>query len=290
MCTVRKKIIGLILSLFLTSFLYGQVPNGGFENWTNGQPDYWTTSNSPSLYNNITRTTNAHSGSFSVKGEVINTSIAGLSKINPFIRSGNTGDGFPVAQRYDSINGYYQFHADSGDKFIANITMMKAGQPIGNGVDSLTPVSSYKKFNFNIVYDTTEVPDTCIIIFIITGPTGSVDYHLGSYFILDDLSLSGIATSVETTSKVPKNYILYQNYPNPFNPNTTIKFSLLNSGVVKLILFDILGRKIATLFNGFETAGIHEVNFNSANLPSGIYFYKLQADKFSAVKKLVLLK
>jgi len=290
-CTVKKKIIELILSLFITSFLYCQVPNGGFEKWTNGQPDNWTTSNSQSLYTNITRTGNAHSGSFALKGEVIKTSIAGLSIINPFIRSGNNGNGFHVEQIYDSISGYYQFHADSGDKFIANITMMKEGQPIGNGVDSLAPVSSYKMFNFKIAYDTAEVPDTCIIIFIITGPMGGVNYHVGSYFILDDLSLSGIETSVVTKSEVvPKNYMLYQNYPNPFNPNTTIKFSLPNSGIVKLILFDIMGRKIATLFKGYKSAGIHEVNFNADFLPSGIYLYKLQADKFSEVKKLVLLK
>jgi photosystem II stability/assembly factor-like uncharacterized protein len=86
------------------------------------------------------------------------------------------------------------------------------------------------------------------------------------------------------------NYLLLQNYPNPFNPTTKIRFSILHSSNVILKVFDILGREVATLVNEEKPAREYEVEFNAANLPSGIYFYQLNAGNFSETKKMVLLK
>ena len=222
---------------------------------------------------------------------MIDTPLSGiLSIINPFIKTGIKGEGFPINQRYSNLNGYYQFYADSGDIFIANVTMMKAGKQMAFSVDSINPSSSYKLFSFNITYLSTEVPDTCIIQFTIWGPSGGVDYHVGSYFILDDLSLSGIATAVKSNSNILKEYKLYQNFPNPFNPNTAIEYFIPQNGLVQLTIYNVLGKKVNTLVDRYESGGIHHVNFNAANLPSGIYFYKLRVNDFLAVKKLMLIK
>jgi len=90
------------------------------------------------------------------------------------------------------------------------------------------------------------------------------------------------------------NYKLYQNYPNPFNPVTKIKYqvplSIGGSGVVILKVFDILGKEIAVLVNQKQNAGTYEVTFDGSNLSSGIYFYKLVAGNFTAVKRMVLFK
>ncbi|MEJ2615563.1 MAG: T9SS type A sorting domain-containing protein, partial [Ignavibacteriaceae bacterium] len=67
---------------------------------------------------------------------------------------------------------------------------------------------------------------------------------------------------------------LYQNYPNPFNPETKIEFTLKTSGKIKLLVYDILGDKIATLIDGYEKNGFHSINFNASDLCSGVYFYK----------------
>jgi len=113
--------------------------------------------------------------------------------------------------------------------------------------------------------------------------------------------------------ELPSGYNLYQNYPNPFNPSTTIKFSIPTSplnpspyrgegqrerSLVTLKVYDIQGTEIATLVNGELYPGEYEVQFNASTLPSGIYFYKLQASdskpgsglSFSEIKKMVLLK
>jgi flagellar hook assembly protein FlgD len=83
---------------------------------------------------------------------------------------------------------------------------------------------------------------------------------------------------------------LEQNYPNPFNPKTTIKYEIPKSGFVTLQVYDVLGRLVKTLINEKQNAGTYEVEFDGTNLASGVYFYKLTADDFKAVKKMILLK
>jgi N-acetylneuraminic acid mutarotase len=88
----------------------------------------------------------------------------------------------------------------------------------------------------------------------------------------------------------PAAYSLSQNYPNPFNPNTRIKYSIKDAVPVKIEIFDILGRKAATIVNEIKQPGEYEVNFNGNNLASGIYFYKLTAGTFTQIRKMQLLK
>lgn len=105
-----------------------------------------------------------------------------------------------------------------------------------------------------------------------------------------DNGTTTISTGVQQVSNVPGEYRLDQNYPNPFNPSTKISFSLPHSANVSLKVFDMLGREIATLVNGYTNAGSHEVTFNASNLSSGIYFYKLVSGNFTEIKKMMLVK
>lgn len=88
----------------------------------------------------------------------------------------------------------------------------------------------------------------------------------------------------------PAIYALEQNYPNPFNPVTVIKYSIPVDGQVNLIVYNMLGEKVATLVNQVQKAGRHEINFDASQLSSGVYFYKIEAGSFSSVKKMMLLK
>jgi hypothetical protein len=85
-------------------------------------------------------------------------------------------------------------------------------------------------------------------------------------------------------------FFLQQNYPNPFNPSTTIKFELPTSSVVRLSVYDVLGREVSVLVNERREAGFHEVKFDGSGLSSGVYFYRIQAGNFVETKKLVLLR
>ena len=98
------------------------------------------------------------------------------------------------------------------------------------------------------------------------------------------------ATGVEDAQALPKNFTLEQNYPNPFNPTTTINFEMPKSSFVTLNVYNLLGQKVASLVNQVMQAGSHSVNFDAANLPSGIYLYQLRTDNFNSIKKMTLLK
>ncbi|MEJ2618560.1 MAG: T9SS type A sorting domain-containing protein, partial [Ignavibacteriaceae bacterium] len=85
-----------------------------------------------------------------------------------------------------------------------------------------------------------------------------------------------------------------QNYPNPFNPSTTIRWSIKEPGNVKLKIYEITGREVATLIDGYRAAGNYETKFNSNNLnirlASGVYIYRIEANIYSNSKKFILLK
>ncbi len=87
-----------------------------------------------------------------------------------------------------------------------------------------------------------------------------------------------------------RNYELFQNYPNPFNPSTTIRYELPKAIHVTLTIYDILGRKVATLVNGVEEPGYKSVHWDASEMASGVYFYRLQAGSYTETKKLLLLK
>lgn len=98
-------------------------------------------------------------------------------------------------------------------------------------------------------------------------------------------------TGIQPISQgIPHTYQLEQNYPNPFNPATEIKYSIPKLGLVKLVVYDILGREVKTLVNEMKQPGNYEIKFDGQNYASGVYFYKIEAGDFTAVKKMVLVK
>jgi hypothetical protein len=93
-----------------------------------------------------------------------------------------------------------------------------------------------------------------------------------------------------TNNTVPENFSLSQNYPNPFNPVTNIHFSIPKAGQVKMQVYDVTGKVVAELVNSQLNAGTYKVDFDASKLSSGVYFYKIEADGFTAIKKMMLVK
>jgi len=102
--------------------------------------------------------------------------------------------------------------------------------------------------------------------------------------------VGGQATQTVTLGSVPTKFALHQNYPNPFNPVTVIRYELPEASAVKVQVFDVLGRVVATVVNERRDAGIYEAVFNASGLSSGTYFYRLQAGTFVETKKMILVK
>jgi hypothetical protein len=98
-------------------------------------------------------------------------------------------------------------------------------------------------------------------------------------------------TSVGPKNKeIPTKFMLYQNYPNPFNSSTTISYDLPERSRVKLSIYNLLGQEVATLVNDEQEPGRYNVKFDASDLPSGVYFYRLEAGKFIEQKKMILIK
>ena len=124
----------------------------------------------------------------------------------------------------------------------------------------------------------------------------------GNVYVTGDISAGTSGTQIQTiaysssigiqqiSSEIPKGFTLSQNYPNPFNPSTRIKFEIPANSFIKLAVYDIMGREVATLVNSQLNAGVYEYAFDAQNLSTGVYFYKLVTEGMSETKKMLLVK
>ncbi len=140
-----------------------------------------------------------------------------------------------------------------------------------------------------------------------SGEPGTIEVQLGAHFqklkgIMyysysnyklvprKDDDFVGYTTAVKQENTSPKTYGIEQNYPNPFNPSTKIVYSIPRISNVTLKVFNILGQQVKTLVNQTQSQGTYTVTFNASSLPSGIYFYSIEAGDYTQVKKMILLK
>ncbi|MDH3252996.1 MAG: T9SS type A sorting domain-containing protein, partial [Ignavibacteria bacterium] len=163
---------------------------------------------------------------------------------------------------------------------------------------SVDGFSSYDVIGFVAGHGTTVLPQQYAF-------TDSAVVPGAAYYRLKQIDLDGVnhsfsdvvmvtvptPTGVETDASSPLEFVLHQNYPNPFNPSTEIAFSVSSSGRASLHVYTITGQQVATLFDGTATAGItYRVHFDAAHLSTGIYFYRLQTQGSSEVKRMMLAK
>ena len=278
----------LIVFLFTCSF--SQIPNAGFENWTNGEPDGWISSNIPTFLTTVSQSTESYSGSSAVKlvfGDYLNVPyygylVAGDVRLNKA--------GFAVSKRYGTVHGYYKLDSSPNKILEIQILFTKGGNIVGTGFEILSGnVPNYTDFTVQVGYGTTEIPDSALL-YISYIDTAQI-WTAGGGAYVDDLSFGEFVDIKEVlTDQVPITYKLVQNYPNPFNPTTTIGLGIPENGNIKLSILNILGEEIRVLLNEEKGAGYHSVEFNASDLPSGVYFYRIQAGSFIDTKKMLLLK
>lgn len=130
---------------------------------------------------------------------------------------------------------------------------------------------------------------------LVTNTQTPIQLEPGEFHIYTTVKLptpeEGILLYVENVEgELPLKYELSQNYPNPFNPTTIIRYSIINPDLVKIKIYDILGREVNTLVNEFKHVGNYEVQFDASGLASGIYLYRIESGSFIETKKMILLK
>ncbi len=118
--------------------------------------------------------------------------------------------------------------------------------------------------------------------------TGKYNYRLKQMDFNGNFEYFNLSSEVNIG--VPDRFDLSHNYPNPFNPSTRINFALPNDGKVSLKIYDMTGKEVMTLVNEVKSAGYYSVSFNASSLSSGVYFYTISADNFTATKEMMLIK
>jgi subtilisin-like proprotein convertase family protein len=161
---------------------------------------------------------------------------------------------------------------------------------IGNTITSTTYLSPWTQYvkpqNAMGTFGNTSLNGNWVLT--VTDGVGSDSGRILGWGIRFNNSL--LVGTENISVNVPGKFNLYQNYPNPFNPSTKIKFDLPNNSVVKITVYNILGKEMTTLVNRNMEAGTHVVEWNASQFSSGVYFVKLEAEKFSDIKKMILVK
>lgn len=254
------------------------IPNGGFESWTGNTPDGWTVGNSGPV-TPVTRSSDAHSGSAALQGNV--------ASLGPVTLGASAIIRFPVNARPTSFNGWYKFTSVGGDSMTIAVVLSKQGTGIGaTRFFTTTSSAGYTQINAPILWNSQDIPDTAYIAILVGGTTSG---HAGTSATIDDLAFSAGSTGFVAASQA-NNAHLAQSYPNPFSNEATITYSLTEGSYVSLNVYSVIGEKVATLAQGYEPAGAHTAHLIANNLPSGFYYYELSAGAQRVVRPMQLLR
>jgi hypothetical protein len=245
-------------------------------------------------------------------------------------RDAITGYSPNIYIQYDNLDNEYEYYTSTGFLPIANGSIIRIWEIADNGSANTSNLVSYWSNALVALIDAANHPwvvwgphtaSEFIVYRDSSGTTTRLDNLNSNVYEYTDESVDltiienpetflaryYIDADSDTTNKVEYyvvhnqqkiagadlikfDYAMSQNYPNPFNPTTKIRFSLANDGIVSIKIYDILGREVKTLINEFRNKGSYELIFNATSLASGVYFYRIQAGKFIAVKKLQLIK
>jgi hypothetical protein len=118
----------------------------------------------------------------------------------------------------------------------------------------------------------------------------SANYNKGESNLTDPVTFNYLGVPGDGINEIPDEFFIDGNYPNPFNPHTSIRFGLPHASDVNLTVYNLLGRKVTELINEHRPAGVHIAVWNAENIPSGLYFYRIQAGEYKGMGKMLLVK
>ncbi|NIR50354.1 T9SS type A sorting domain-containing protein [candidate division KSB1 bacterium] len=208
----------------------------------------------------------------------------------------NHGDNIPWATATDAMNSHAMTRVNLIENFVSPISFFT----YDNLKDIPRQINSHGTYQQAIELTGSSFNDENIIppgqsgfndLMAQPSPHTKDQWPLHVNWQFKDMQFStSLATSVDSETEIPLTFRLHQNYPNPFNPATTISYELPEPGNVSLEIYNLNGQLVQKLVNTFQTAGVHEVEWNASGLSSGVYVYRIKAGEFSSVRKSLLLK
>ncbi len=211
-------------------------------------------------------------------------------KISSYTRIGNASGifvsrGGKISKTTDNAKTWTTLLDDPGFRFnsVSAFDSMRITVACDSGFiySSKNGGASWSSIRTGLSVDFSKIKMTDSTTFVITSTTGGV--YRGDLKNFDSNNGTTVLNTLPTE-------MVTGNFPNPFNPETVIRFALPVAGYARGVVYDILGREVATLVNGEMPAGEHRLSFNASNLPSGVYIFRLESGKYSAAIKMVLSK
>ncbi|MCF8245865.1 MAG: T9SS type A sorting domain-containing protein [Saprospiraceae bacterium] len=267
--------IGALL-FYTPSFGQNPVPNSSFENWTNGEPDAWFTSNLPDGEgSNITRTSPGYIGEFALKGSVSPYLGSPEFPYIPLLESNTSDFGFPVTEAYPYLSLYYKFQpADTSDVVSIFVGMMdNEGTVFGGGFSEISsPSDTFRLLQVPMTYGAGQ-PYRAFISMTINSYGVSGLPTIGGFFVVDDISMG---TGLSPTDEIANQAVgQFATYPNPATSTITIAFSLFKDSFVSVDIYDLLGNNVSDVFAGELHDGNYSLPANLGSLDSGMYMCRV---------------
>ena len=279
------KKVCILLLLVLALPVQAQILNAGFEEWADGNPTHWQTSNSPPTLVNVKASPNAHSGAQCLNGYVATIFYVGFT---PVLSSSTTSHrGFYMDKAYTSLRGWYKFTSSKGDQFQVSIATSHGDTAVGYGSLLLAPASEWTEFNVPIDYTLPSTPDSSIIVITIAGANNSSTVNSGSQFYLDDLSYGYLSDviSPSTSEKISVDILT-----NPCSESTPIRIQSLSETSASFEVFDQNGKSQISSKQIRLQAGSNLLSLETKELSTGIYYVRFSIGNHTETRKLIVVR
>ncbi|MFN3560988.1 MAG: VPS10 domain-containing protein [Chloroherpetonaceae bacterium] len=233
-----------------------------------------------------------------------NWSVPPIPTSNARVRVSDNSDGNPV-----STSGIFTIRVALLNVVRDSLSFVVSSAPVsdtlrifnnGNGTLVISDIQNSLQNNLSISRRTLSIPPQSSDTVTVTALPSVAGVYRDTIRIVSNAPNSPelipvsvqvlLSSGKDRLPNQPKAFALEQNYPNPFNPSTVIRYQIPTASDVKLSVYDMLGREVATLVNQWQAAGQYSVVFNAQSLSSGTYFYRLTAGEFTSIKKMMLVK
>jgi hypothetical protein len=273
---MMRCIFLILLLTFKISF--SQIPNSSFENWNNGNPVYWQTTNIPIVPASVVMDSNAYEGFLAVKGMVV--SDIRNKPFAPYLGIyGSSAQGFPIDQPYEFLSGWCRLFLKPGDRFTGDIKFYDSNQePMAQGNIVLdSTFESWIPFKMKINYYGLLPPVSCSMFFTITDSSLLASGHIGSFFVLDEMTLEG-NVGINSFTNQESTVV----YPNPARSEIHILNKFPSKGF-NYSLHDATGRVVLIKEQCFG-----DETLNVEMLLPGVYFLNCLSDENRFVNKVII--
>jgi len=280
--SMKTQFTLIVFLLSIATFLSAQnVPNGSFEEWEDGEPLNWTTSNAGGIAT-ISQSDDSHSGSYAVMGQTNPGET-----IIPELLSGYDNLGIPVSEKYELLKFHYKYNEDGSDKMVIAIIMYDEDySTLGSGgLEIEDEVEDYTLAVIPITYDESGTPAHAAIQIGLVDGFGSGPPSADSYFIIDDVEFSGSVGIDEINTENTRILIS----PQPATDVARISFtSDTRVNNLNLSIIDPSGKRMGEYKFGNTSSGMNEVMIDISHFAPGVYIALINTDGESFTKKMII--